>query len=217
MKRELAEQLFRGAEILDIYIDEEMLAKFSLYLEELLAWNTKINLMGNVADIDIITKHFLDSLSVLKVLKQKIPLEQRFSLIDIGTGAGFPGIPMKIAWDNMELTLADSSGKKTEFLRHILKKIGVPAKVISERAEIMAAMPDYCGRFDVVTARAVASPERLIKILSGLLKDTGILVLPVSKKTVSETGSNQKYAVYDVPEELLPGRSVIIMRKADIV
>jgi len=140
---------------------------FSIYLTELLDWNKKFNLTSITNPEEIKVKHFEDSLSIL----QAIDL-QKEKVLDIGTGAGFPGIPLKIARPEIKLTLIESTKKKTEFLKHIVNILDLKdVEVIWGRAGEVKL-----GKFDVVVARAVAKLTKLAPIAINYLKPGGLLI-----------------------------------------
>jgi len=155
---------------------------FNLYLEELIEWNKKFNLTAITNPDDIKIKHFEDSLSLLKVIDLK---DQ--SVIDIGSGAGFPGIPLKIARPEIKLTLLDATRKKTEFLKHIVKVLNLKdVEIIWGRAE-EKAKPIY----DIVVARAVAKMPTLVKYCLPFVKPGGLFIAYKQDQVEAEVGSIQ--------------------------
>lgn len=133
-------------------LNEEMYGKFDAYAELLVSWNEKINLTAITDPAGITEKHFLDSLALFK--DDIIP--QNSSVIDVGTGAGFPGIPMKIYRNDLKVTLLDSLNKRISFLSEISDKLGIKLTCIHSRAEDGAKKAELREQFDVATARAVA-------------------------------------------------------------
>ena len=119
MEAENKDLLIEGAKTFGIDLDEKAIEAFGLYLKELLKWNQKINLTAIRSEKGIVLKHFLDSLSVYPYLP-----EHSF-ILDIGSGAGFPGIPLKIIQPSFEITLIDSVRKKVDFQRHIIRRLGL--------------------------------------------------------------------------------------------
>lgn len=151
------EVLRRGLGALKIDADEDMLRRFETYSKILLEWNEKINLTAITDDVEISTKHFLDS--VLPLSAVDIPLGA--SVIDVGTGAGFPGIPIKIVRGDISLTLLDSLLKRVNFLGEVCREIGISdTECVHARAEDEAKRRRE--RYDVAVSRAVAP----LKILS---------------------------------------------------
>ena len=134
-------------------VDEEKLHQLEVYATELKDWNTRINLTALTDDLDIIDKHFIDSLLLLKFET----LGQNIRIADVGTGGGFPGIPLKICRPDISLSLIESIGKKTKFLNHIVDKLELDGvDVINERAEMIAYSPEHREKYDFVVARCVA-------------------------------------------------------------
>ena len=144
-----AKKLF---EEFNLRFDEEMYRKFDVYSELLVNWNEKINLTAITDASGITEKHFLDSLAAFK--NDIIP--QNSTVIDVGTGAGFPGIPMKIYRDDLKVTLLDSLNKRINFLLEVSNSLELDLKCIHSRAEDGAKKPELREQFDIATARAVA-------------------------------------------------------------
>lgn len=161
-----------GLRELGIKFSDCVLQKFSLYLKELQKWNEKVNLTGIRDKKEIIIKHFLDSLSCALGTDD---LSSK-SGIDIGTGAGFPGIPLKIIYSDFRITLLDSSIKKIKFLEHIVKILKLTdVEVLYGRAEDFAKK-EYREKYDFVFARAIAKLPVLIEICLPFVKIGGIFI-----------------------------------------
>lgn len=143
------EEMFKS---FGLILNEEMYRNFSVYAELLVSWNEKINLTAITDPLGITEKHFLDSLAVFK--DDNIP--QNSSVIDVGTGAGFPGIPMKIYRNDLKVTLLDSLNKRINFLMEVSNKLSLGMNCIHSRAEDGAKKADLREQFDIATARAVA-------------------------------------------------------------
>lgn len=156
-----------------IELSEEQQEQFRVYEALLMDWNSKINLTA-VRDAEgIRIKHFLDSLSCVTVLGD---MNGR-SLIDIGTGAGFPGIPLRIFYPDMRLTLVDSVGKKADFCQLAAETLHLKGvKVLKDRSEELGAGREYREKFDAATARAVAGLPVLCEYLLPLVKIGGIML-----------------------------------------
>ncbi len=138
---------------LGFHLTRSQLSALSLYERELVDWNMRFNLTAIRDPQEIHIKHFLDSLTCLLPMREK-PIER---LIDVGTGAGFPGIPLKIVYPNMQLTLVESVGKKAEFCRHVVNILNLKqVEVVQERAEIIGQDLTYREQYDWAVARAVA-------------------------------------------------------------
>lgn len=147
--------------------------QFVTYFDTLLEWNQKINLTAIEEPVEVAYKHFVDSACLLRVvpdLKQK-------SMIDIGTGAGFPGVPLKIMEPQLDLTLFDSLNKRILFLQELCRKLNLEGvNTIHGRAEEFGIKPDYRGQYDIATARAVARMPVLLEICLPFVKKGGILI-----------------------------------------
>ncbi len=143
-------------------LSESQRRAFTIFEAELLHWNSKYNLTAIRDPVEIRSKHFLDSLSCALVMEKR-PVEH---LIDIGTGAGFPGIPLKILFPDMHLTLLDSIGKKIEFCRHIIQMLNLEnVNLLVGRAEDIGHDSEHRERYDWAVARAVAGLPILAEYL----------------------------------------------------
>ena len=156
------EKLVQDAALFNVQITGRQVIAFHTYEKELLAWNRKFNLTAIRDPESIHTKHFLDSLSCILAWKATPPGH----LIDVGTGAGFPGIPLKILYPNLRLTLVESVGKKASFCQHILQVLGLEhVEVIQARAEELGQDPNHRETYDWAVARAVANLNVLSEYL----------------------------------------------------
>jgi len=155
---------------LGMRLSRSQLSALDLYERELSDWNTRFNLTAIRDPQEIHIKHFLDSLTCLLALRES----NVGRLIDIGTGAGFPGIPLKIIYPQMQLTLVESVGKKAEFCRHVVNILDLKAvEVIQERAEILGQDPSHREQYDWAVARAVAILPVLAEYLLPLVRVGG--------------------------------------------
>ena len=169
MEAENKKLLVEGAETFGVHLEKETVEAFDLFLKELLKWNQKINLTAIRSETGIITKHFLDSLSIHPYL------EKSSSLLDIGSGAGFPGIPLKIAEPTLEITLIDSVRKKVDFQRHILRSLGLKGmEAIHGRVQETEILIRMEGRFDRVVSRAFSHLQTFLHLAYPFLKKRGI-------------------------------------------
>lgn len=171
MERENKELLVKGALIYGILLDEKMVEVFDLYLRELLKWNQKINLTSIRTEKGIILKHFLDSLSV-------VPHFPSIStLLDIGSGAGFPGIPLKMIRPSLEVTLIDSVRKKIDFQRHIIRTLGLTGiTAIHGRIQDKEFLKTMQNQFEAVISRAFADLKTFLPLARPFLKQGGFII-----------------------------------------
>lgn len=168
------EKLARDAQALfSIHLTGRQVIALMTYERELLAWNEKFNLTA-IRDVEgIRTKHFLDSFSCVLAWKANPPAR----LIDVGTGAGFPGLPLKILYPNMQVTLVESVGKKVKFCQHMIEKLGLEGtQVIKARAEELGQMKAHREQYDWGIARAVARLRVLCEYLLPLVKVGGVML-----------------------------------------
>jgi 16S rRNA (guanine527-N7)-methyltransferase len=156
-----------------ISLSPAQLLAFQRFEQELMEWNTRVNLTAIREAEEIRTKHFLDSLSCLPVLRDPLPNR----MIDIGTGAGFPGIPLKIVLPNLRITLVESVGKKADFCRYIVQVLKLDqVEVLQVRAEEMGLDLNHRERYDWAVARAVANMPVLAEYLLPLVRVGGAVL-----------------------------------------
>lgn len=151
-------------------LTDHQIKQFSLYHDILNEWNQKMNLTTIEAPLDVVYKHFLDSVLLLEV----VPSLKGLSLIDVGTGAGFPGVPLKIMDPSLKLCLFDSLKKRMTFLAHLCQSLGLKdVDLIHGRAEEFGIKKDYREQFDLATARAVAKLPVLLELCLPFVKVGG--------------------------------------------
>jgi len=156
----IVERLIDGANRLGLSLNPEQVARFQLYYEELIRWNRRVNLTAIVDYEEVQLKHFLDSLTVALAL-EGVPSH----VLDIGSGAGLPGVPLKILYPDIGLTLVDSVHKKAAFLHHLVERLDIEGvEVLAERAEHLAHDERYRQRFDLVLSRGVAKLATLAEL-----------------------------------------------------
>ena len=155
-------------------LDPALASRFELYLSLILRWNARINLTAIRYEEGILSRHLVESIACARALPAGIA-----ALLDFGSGAGFPGIPIAICRPEIAVTLAESTDKKTAFLQEAIRVLDITAKVHSERAELLPA------RFDCVTLRAVDRMELAVKAATTLVRSGGWLVLMTTGEKLS--------------------------------
>ena len=192
---EFKEELEKYLNAISIKLEEKQIKQFYDYMNLLIEWNKKINLTAIIEPKEIILKHFVDSLTVSKYINEKS------TLIDVGTGAGFPGIPLKILRNNIKITLVDSLNKRIRFLDEVIEKLNLDnIKTVHGRAEEIGRNKEYREKFDYATSRAVANTATLSEYLIPLVKINGKCIymkgpdtneeLKNGKKAISVLGGN---------------------------
>ncbi len=217
---EFYKYLDQQARKIDIMLSEEQLQKFYKYMKLLLEWNEKINLTAIIEPKEIILKHFIDSLSIIKYIKNKN------SLVDVGTGAGFPGIPIKIVLPEIKVILIDSLNKRITFLNEVISQLDLKyIEAVHSRVEDFARNKEYREKFDVATARAVAQLPIILEYLIPLTKVKGNIIcmkgnkideeIKKSKKAISVLGGNlEKIDNFYLPDTDIE-RNIIIVNKVE--
>lgn len=175
--------------LFNVHLTARQVMALITYERELLDWNQKFNLTA-IRDVESIrTKHFLDSYSCVLAWKANPPLR----LVDVGTGAGFPGLPLKIIYPNMHVTLVESVGKKAMFCQHIVSKLGLEdVEVIHTRVEGVGQNPAHRETYDYAVARAVANLNILSEYLLPLVKIGGTMLAPKGESGPAEAQSAEK-------------------------
>ena len=157
--------LIEGAGKLGIELNSRQVKQFELYYQELIRWNKKINLTAITDYSSVQVKHFLDSLTITLALSEEAVARPDFNVVDIGSGAGFPGLPLKILFPRPRLVLLEPTTKKITFLQHIVRKLELEnVEVLNSRAEEAAHLPLYREQFALVLSRAVALLPTLVEL-----------------------------------------------------
>jgi 16S rRNA (guanine527-N7)-methyltransferase len=215
------EQIQSIARAMDISIDSGQATLLARYRDVLTEWNARFNLTAITDDESILLRHFADSLSLLRILPAP---DAPLSLLDVGTGAGLPGIPLKIARPSLDVTLMDSTGKKIIFCNTAIAELGLESiRAVQARAEEAAHRPEYREQFDLVAARALAPLPTLVEYLLPFTREGGWCVAMKGSDARSEAEQALK-AIALLGGELarveavtLPGipdqRALVLIRK----
>lgn len=210
----------KKAKLLNINISEKEVNKFSKYMEMLIEWNQKINLTAITEEKDIVLKHFIDSLTINKYLTKG-------KIMDIGTGAGFPSIPLKIINENTHFILVDSLNKRINFLNEVKNKLELSdLDLIHARAEDLAVKEKYREKMDMVVSRAVANLSTLVEYVLPFLKIGGACICMKGPKIENEIelaqnainilgGKIEKIEKIFLPESDIE-RNIVLIRKISI-
>lgn len=204
-----------------VALSPEQAAHFAVYEALLLDWNGRMNLTAIREPAQIRVRHFLDALSCVQVVGD---LNGR-SLIDVGTGAGFPGLPLKIIYPELHLTLVESVQKKTRFLQAVVDELGLAnVQIVAERAETVGQMPAYREQYDWAVARAVAEMRVLVELLLPFCRVGGHMLAQKGESAAGETaaaanaigqvgGQYVKTVAVQLPEREEPHFLVVIAKQ----
>ena len=218
LKEDFEKEIMGYVEELGIKLSKEQAEMFFDYMNLLLEWNEKINLTAITEEKEVIVKHFVDSLTIAKYIPEGA------SLVDVGTGAGFPGIPLKIIRDDLKITLLDSLQKRINFLDVVIKELNLEnIETIHARVEEFGKNSKYRESFEVATSRAVANLSTLTEYLLPLVKVGGIAVcmkgssieeeLETSKKAINVLGGKVSNVFeFDLPKTDIK-RNIVIVDK----
>lgn len=218
------ELLRDGARTLGLTLSSEHLALFELYYRELASWNQRLNLTAITGYEEVQVRHFLDSLSCLlalpaadvaNVIPSAVPLQrsgQSLWCLDVGSGAGFPGLPLAIMLPEANMTLLEATGKKVTFLKHVANALGLGnVAVLDARAEDAGRMPEHRERYDLVVSRAVAHLNVLSEYCLPFCRPGGRMIAPKGEGARGEAEEARRAldllggSVTDVKPVLLPG------------
>lgn len=191
---------------LGIELDAHQLKQFMEYYELLIEWNSFMNLTAITEFDDVMKKHFIDSLTILKACD----LQENLSVIDVGTGAGFPGLPMKIAFPQLKVTLLDSLNKRVKFLNEVISRLGLTGiEAIHGRAEDFAKPGQLREQYDICVSRAVANLSTLSELCLPFLKIGGKFISYKSEKAMEEL-PGAKHAIYLLGGEISQQESFLL-------
>lgn len=219
-KEKWKKEFMRQCNALKINLEDEKQEKFYKYMELLLEWNEKMNLTAITEPQEVLQKHFIDSLTILPYIPRNA------SVIDVGTGAGFPGIPLKIVQDSLKVTLLDALNKRLNFLNEITNALDLSnVKMIHARAEEAGKNKELREKFDISVSRAVAPLAVLVEYLLPLVKVEGYCIcmkgsnakeeIESSKKAISILGGKtEKEIEFKLPNSDIT-RSIIIIKKVN--
>lgn len=219
------EDFQKKCEVFGIHLSEEQTEKFMDYYELLIEWNSFMNLTAITEFDEVILKHFVDSLAVCQAgaFQKKIGLSDN-SLIDVGTGAGFPGIPLKIMFPEIKVMLLDSLNKRVNFLNMVIDKLDLKnIETMHGRAEDLARKAEHREQYDLCVSRAVANLSTLAELCVPFVKKDGYFISYKSERVKEELSAGGKSIellggkLEDVLEYHLPdsdiSRSLVIIKK----
>ena len=206
----MREMLIEGAAGLGVALDDAMVDKLFAYKDFLREYNKKVNLTSIVEDEEIIIKHFLDSLTLLP------DIGGGGKAIDVGTGAGFPGLVLKIARDDLDLVLLDSLNKRIKFLQELVGILGLEGVgCVHGRAEEMSRRPEYRENFDFVVARAVANLSKLAGYCLPFAKVGGVFIAMKGRNYHDDVAEARRAVksfggeICEIKEVVLPGVDIV--------
>ncbi|UQZ84496.1 Ribosomal RNA small subunit methyltransferase G [Paenibacillus konkukensis] len=214
-------QFIDGLKSKNIVLSDEQLSQFETYYKELVEWNEKMNLTGITEREQVYVKHFYDSLS----LAFFVPMGEQRRLADIGSGAGFPSIPLKIAFPHLQVTIVDSLNKRIQFLNHLTERLNLSdVQCIHGRAEDIARTPEHRDHYDIVTARAVARLAVLNEFCLPFVKANGHFIAMKGSEVGEEVqeaafslkelkGTLVQTHSFELPDQEVSKRHLVIIRK----
>ena len=207
--------LIEETSIFGIKLDQDQVSAFASYYRELDRWNQKINLSAIQDTKEIVIKHFLDSLLYSQALEQR----KNASLLDVGSGAGFPGLPLKILAPELRVTLLEPNEKKTSFLRHIIGTLDLKhVSVVSKQLRDFSRAPEGSGQFSYIVSRAVEAAQ-ILPFSAVLLEEQGRVILCLAKALDSDPAKHgfkiSREFAYELPHGF--GRRVLTVLQPSAV
>jgi len=204
-----------------ISLSERQVFQFQTYYELLIEWNERMNLTSITERKDVFRKHFMDSLSVLLAFPN--PLPDYFSLIDVGSGAGFPGLPLKIVFPQIALSLLEATKKKCDFLNHICVELNLDTIVLNGRAEDVAQDTTYREQYHAVVSRGLAKMANLCELMLPLCRVDGRVIaqkkgeikeeLFSARKAIDVLGGMEEFIIPVSMPAMDDNRCLVVVRK----
>ena len=192
MTESIKSEFIKNAAEFGIQLEEKTLSLFEIYYKNLLEWNAVMNLTAITEEKDVYEKHFLDSLSIVKIVSRET-LDQGCTLLDLGTGAGFPGLPIAIVFPNVKVVLVDSLNKRIRFLEDTVQKLGLTnVTAVHARAEELAKNKSYREKMDFCCSRAVANLSTLSEYCLPFVKKGGYFISYKTEQVQVEINQGQK-------------------------
>lgn len=219
-KEEFINKMKENEKYFNFHFSVEQLEQFFAYMNLLIEWNEKMNLTAIVEPNEIILKHFIDSITILK------EIDNNSKIIDVGTGAGFPGVPLSIMNPTLKITLADSLNKRLIFLQEVVNQLGLKnIEIIHARAEELGKNKKYRENFDAATSRAVANLSTLSEYLIPLVKVGGKIIsmkaggaqeeIEAAKKAIKILGGKiEGIEEFKLPQTEIE-RTIILIKKEE--
>lgn len=215
------EILFNGARALGIDLSRRQLEQFEAYYGEIVEWNRKMNLTRITGYEEVQIKQFLDSLTVIPQMETS---ESDIRIIDVGSGAGMPGIPIKIVRPDVKVTLLEATAKKAQFLQYVIDKLGLKdIEVMTGRAEEIAHQHQHRERYDIVLSRAVAALPVAVELALPFSIQGGRFIaqkkgdieqeITLSARAITEMGGELRYVKQVQIGELNEGRKLLVIEK----
>ena len=201
--------IYDGAKDLEVQIDQGKIDQFGIHALELLKWTRKINLTAISDPLEIAVKHFLDSIAPAPIIPPDI------SLLDIGSGGGFPGIPLKIMIPSLSVTLIDASRKKVSFLKHVIRMLGLDnIEACHVRAEDLSRDLISNNTYDVIISRALSSMVNFVQMSLPLLAKDGFIIAMKGKISVKEIESALSLAKKrpDIQENSISNFNIVLKK-----
>jgi 16S rRNA (guanine527-N7)-methyltransferase len=213
-----------GLDALGLSLDARAIERFAAYLALILEWNERAGLTTVTEPGEVVRRHFGESLTLLAVLRREELLPAGARVVDVGSGAGFPGLPMAIADPSLSVTLLESHGRRARFLEHAAAALELPGvRVVQARAEDAGRDPALRETFDVAVARAVAHLAVLVELALPLLRPDGVLATPKGERASTELaeaaaaiealgGRTEPPLALPLPEDV-PPQTVLVVRR----